>query len=279
MAIHHHPPLIRLGGLTVSTYVRSWMGMLDYQVAYYDHTVDPVFPDFAGPVIVVFWHEYLMAPFYLRGRSNTAILASRHADADWLSEAARHLGFETVRGSTSRGGGAALLELLRKIRKMNLGLTPDGPRGPRRRLEQGPIYLSSKLGVPLVPWGFGYDRPWRLPTWDRFAIPRPFSRARLVVGPRLKIPTELDREGMEYYRVRVERLLTRLTLEAEAWAEAGTRKTNQRPLRREPGAQRYTRIDRAHASPAPRRGRAAKTRACERHANRNDACGPSSAVG
>ena len=258
MAIHHHPTLTKLGGLTVSAYVRSWMGMLDYQAAYYDHTVDPVFPDFEGPVIVVFWHEYLMLPLYLRGRSNSAILASRHPDADWLSEAARHMGFVTVRGSTSRGGGAALLELLRKTRKMNLGLTPDGPRGPRRRLEQGPIYLSSKLGVPLVPWGVGYDRPWRFPTWDRFAVPRPFCRARLVVGPRMKIPTELDREGVEYFRVRVEQLLNRLTLEAEAWAESGTRKTNQQPLRAEPGSQRYARIDLAQSSPVPRRDRRRK---------------------
>ena len=56
---------------------------------------------------------------------------------------------------------------------MNLTITPDGPRGPRRQLAQGPVYLASKLGMPIVAMGFGYDRPWRFNSWDRFAIPRP----------------------------------------------------------------------------------------------------------
>jgi lysophospholipid acyltransferase (LPLAT)-like uncharacterized protein len=226
------------------------MRTLDYQVTYYDHTVDPISADHRGPIIVVFWHEYLMTPFYLRGRSNSAILTSRHRDADWLAEAARHMGFLAVRGSTSRGGSSALLKLVREIPSMNLGITPDGPRGPRRRLERGPIYLSSKLGVPLIPWGIGYDRPWRLPTWDRFALPRPGSRARLVTGPRMHIPANLDRQGVEHFRARVEQLLNRLTVEAEAWAEAGSRKINQMPLRRQPAPLPHLRADHRHDVPA-----------------------------
>ena len=112
-------------------------------------------------------------------------------------------------------------------------MTPDGPRGPRRRMSQGPIFLSSRLGIPLVAIGMGYDRPWRLSTWDRFAVPRPRSRARAVWSPYLAIPPHLDRDGLEYYRRRVEQLLELLTLEAEAWAAAGTRKVNQVPTRRQ----------------------------------------------
>ena len=73
----------KLGGLAASVVVRKWMSTLDYQVAMYDHKVDPVSPDYDGTqVILVFWHEYLLAPFYLRGRSHTAILTSRHRDAE-----------------------------------------------------------------------------------------------------------------------------------------------------------------------------------------------------
>ncbi len=176
----------RFGGLAAAACVRTWMGTLDYQAALYDPGADPVRPEFRGPVILVFWHEGLLAPFYLRGHSRSAILTSRHRDADWLSEAARHLGFKAVRGSTYRGGSRALLELVRRLDGHNIGIASDGPRGPRRRLAQGPVYLSSKLGIPLIPYGVGYDRPWRMPTWDRFALPRPFSRARIVVGPRRK---------------------------------------------------------------------------------------------
>jgi len=94
-------------------------------------------------------------------------------------------------------------------------------------LAQGPIYLSSKLGLPLVAMGFGYNQPWRLGSWDRFAIPKPFSHARAVVSPAMVIPPDLDREGVEHYRLKVERLLNRLTSEAEAWAEAGTPKIDE----------------------------------------------------
>jgi hypothetical protein len=117
---------------------------------------------------------------------------------------------------------------------MNLTITPDGPRGPRRALAPGAIFLASKLGIPIVAMGFGYDRPWRLSTWDRHAIPRAFSRARSVVSPEIHIPPHLDRDGLELHRQQVERLLNRLTLEAEAWAESGTRKVEEVPLRREP---------------------------------------------
>ncbi|HVX61210.1 MAG TPA: hypothetical protein VHC19_11425, partial [Pirellulales bacterium] len=123
--------------------------------------------------------------------------------------------------------------LVEKSREMNLTITPDGPQGPRRVLAQGPIYLASKLGLPLVLLGMGYDRPWRARSWDRFAVPRPFSRARAVVSPEIHLPRDLDRDGVEHYRREVEQLLNRLTLEAEAWAESGGHKLSEQPVRRE----------------------------------------------
>ena len=163
------------------------------------------------------------------------MLLSRHRDADILMDVANFFGFEFVRGSTFGGGGAALRELIEKSRHMNLAITPDGPRGPRRVLAQGPIYLSSKLGMPLVAMGLGYDKPWRLGSWDRFAIPRPCTRARGVVSPAMTIPPNLDRQGVEHYRRQVEAVLNRLTCEAEAWAEAGTPKLDEVPVRPQPG--------------------------------------------
>jgi lysophospholipid acyltransferase (LPLAT)-like uncharacterized protein len=224
---------IKLGGLLAATSVRAWMSSLDYKAAFYDPAVDPVDPRYRGQKIYVFWHENILFPLYLRGHCNLAMLLSRHRDADILSEVANHLGFEFVRGSTFGGGGTALRELLRRSQHMNLAITPDGPRGPRRVLAQGPVYLSSKLGLPLVAMGFGYDRPWRVRSWDRFAIPKPCSRARAVVSPPMVIPPGLDREGVEHYRLQVEGLLNRLTCEAAAWAEAGTPKIDEVPARRQ----------------------------------------------
>ncbi|MCA9212302.1 MAG: lysophospholipid acyltransferase family protein [Planctomycetales bacterium] len=223
----------KFGGLCAATGVRAWMGSLSYQAVIYDRSTDPVLPEFRGPVIGVFWHEYLLLPFYLRGRSNTAILTSRHRDADWLSEAAGHLGFEIIRGSTARGGGQALLELIRSGDK-NVGIACDGPRGPRRKMAPGPIFLSSKLQVPLITYAVGYDRPKRLRSWDQFAIPRPFSRARWIIGPRMQIPANLDRDGVEHYRVQVEDVLNQLTDAAESWAESDTRLPQQVSVERAP---------------------------------------------
>ncbi len=213
----------KLGGLTAAKTVHAWMSTLDYRVAYYDRSIDPVTDAYQGEKIYIFWHEFILFPLYLRGHCDFAMLLSQHRDGDILARAAYHLGFDCVRGSTYRGASTAIREMLRRGRNTNLTITPDGPRGPRRQLAQGPIYLASKLGLPLVPMGFGYDRPWRLGSWDRFAIPRPHSQARAVVGPPLPIPANLDRDGVEHYRQQVDHLLNWLTLEAESWAESRSR--------------------------------------------------------
>ncbi len=219
--------LNELCGTAAASVVQLWTSTLESKVAYYDPSVDPVHPDYHGQKIYIFWHEYILLPLSLRAHCNLAMLLSRHNDAEILSHAARRLGFDFVRGSTSRGGVAALRSLVHKSRTMNLTITPDGPRGPRRVMAPGPVYLASRLGLPLVLLGLGCDRPWRLRSWDRFAIPRPFSRARAVVSPALSVPRDLDREGIERYTRRVERLLNRLSAEAEAWAEFGTHKIGE----------------------------------------------------
>ncbi len=243
--------LTGLAGLLATGAVRAWMGTLDYKAAYYDPTIDPALSACRGQKIYLFWHEYILFPFFQRGHCNLTMLLSRHRDAEILSRAAYHMGFGLVRGSTRRGGVAAIRELLRKSRSVHLAITPDGPRGPRRRMAVGPVYLASKLGLPVVLLGFGYDRPWRVNTWDRFAIPRPGSRARSVPSPEIHVPPDLDREGLEYFRERLEGLLNRLSLEAEAWAESGTRKIGERPIRPGPGRFPSRRVDPAQVVSRP----------------------------
>ena len=218
--------LMKLGGLVAAEGIRAWMSTLDYRAVFYDRSVDPAC-GIGGQRIYIFWHENILLPLYLRGHCNLAMLLSQHPDAEILARVAHHMGFDCVRGSTYRGGARAIFELLDRSRNQHLTITPDGPRGPRRQLAQGPIYLASRLQLPLVVMGFGYDRPWRANSWDRFAMPRPFSRGRAIVGPPLMLPRDLDRDGMEQCRLRVERLLNGLTCEAEAWAAAGTRKAGE----------------------------------------------------
>jgi lysophospholipid acyltransferase (LPLAT)-like uncharacterized protein len=228
------PFAIGCWSLVATAAIRQWMGTLDYQVEFGDPAVDPVHRDYRGAKIYVFWHENILMPLYLRGHSNISMLLSRHWDANVLDRVARMMGFGVVRGSTFKGGSTALRELADRAAVGNLTITPDGPRGPRRTLAPGWVFLASTLGIPIVAMGMGYDRPWRAGTWDRFAIPRPWTRARGVVSRAIAIPSGLDREGIEQHRRGVERLLNHLSDEAEAWAMAGDRRPLQRPVRKEP---------------------------------------------
>ena len=205
--------------------IRQWLGTVRSRVQYGDRLVDPIHQDFRGPKIYVFWHENILIPLYLRGHCNIAMLLSRHADANVLDRVARMMGFGVVRGSTFRGGSTALRELSLRARNESLTITPDGPRGPRRRLAVGCVFLASTMNIPIVAMGFGYDRPWRLGTWDKFAIPRPGSRSRAVVSRPIHIPPKLDRDGLEAHRIGVEQILNCLSNDAEGWAVAGGRRS------------------------------------------------------
>ena len=216
------PSLVwRMAGFALVKSLNGWMSTLNYRMIRYEREADPADELFGGPVIFVFWHEYIPFPIYLRPHCRLAMLLSQHQDAEILSHMAGFAGLEAVRGSTNRGGTAALRELLERGKGMNLAITPDGPRGPRRQLAQGAVYLSSRLQVPLVALGVGYDRPWRnRRAWDQFAIPRPFSRCRAVLGPRTQIPANLERDQIEVHRQWVEQHLNDLTHMAENWAES-----------------------------------------------------------
>ena len=217
---------IGLAGFFATQGIHAWMRTLDYRALYYDRSVDPVHAD-AEPGIYIFWHENILFPLHLRGRCNLSMLLSKHRDADILAIVARLSGFGTVRGSTGRGGQDALKKLMKLSETQHITITPDGPRGPRRRMADGPIYLASRTGLPIIAMGFGYDRPWRVNSWDQFAVPKPFSRARAIVSPRIYIPEGIDRDQTEAYRQSVEKLMTDLTDEANAWAESGARRTGE----------------------------------------------------
>ncbi|MBR5760025.1 MAG: lysophospholipid acyltransferase family protein [Thermoguttaceae bacterium] len=221
--------LIRAAGSVVSFGVHLVDSTLDYRVAYYDPVIDPAYANDGKRRIYIFWHEYIQFFVYLRKHCHLAMLLSKHADADVLEELARLLGFGGVRGSTNRGGVQALREMMHKEQNENydLTITPDGPRGPRRELAPGCVYLASKLQIPIVAMGVGYDRPFRFNSWDRFALPRPFSRARCIPSGDIHVPPDLDKQGIDYFRKKIERLLNHLTDEAESWARSGDSYENE----------------------------------------------------
>jgi len=143
------------------------------------------------PSIVAFWHgRMFLLPFALQKYADrVAILISRHRDGELVANLVERLGFKTVRGSTGRGKGGtgAFLKMAELLEKgYAVAITPDGPRGPREKVKPGAVKLSKLTGVPIYPLTFGCKREFRLNSWDRFALPKPFSKCRVILGNPLK---------------------------------------------------------------------------------------------
>lgn len=167
--------------------------------------------------IYSFWHEGLLAP--LATRPKIRVLISQHTDGEVISQICQRLGIGVIRGSTARGGCQALLEMIRDTDdSAHLGITPDGPRGPRRELKSGVVMIASQSGLAIVPAGIGFVRAWRFGSWDRFALPCPGSTMVGVVGEPIVVPPHLDRGGIGEWTRIVEAEMLRLTLLAEDWA-------------------------------------------------------------
>jgi lysophospholipid acyltransferase (LPLAT)-like uncharacterized protein len=196
-----NPLLIRMTALLGSWALRAWLGTLTYRIVVEPGSVAPSARGRRG--IYVIWHEMLLLPT-LHARHGFSVLASRHADGELIAQAVRMLGGHAVRGSTSSAGVGALRMLIRKGRVNNLAITPDGPRGPRRELKAGAVFLASKTGLPLIPVGFAVRECKRIRSWDRMVLPKPGTLVTVVIGTPVEVPPDLDREGIEQERLRAQ---------------------------------------------------------------------------
>ncbi len=184
--------------------------------------VDPVSAPRDRRFIYALWHENFLIPIIRFGEPSVAALVSRHADGQLLGSLIRATGMDIVHGSTSRGGVAAVRQVLRDgASYRHLAVTPDGPRGPRRQVQPGAVYLASRTGMQIVPVGVGHRNPWRVNSWDSFAIPRPFSRVRCLFGEPFLVPSDPSPDALEPFRYRLQMELDRLSIAAEGWADTG----------------------------------------------------------
>lgn len=206
------------------------LDLLNYRISHYDRSVDPARPEYCEHHIYCFWHEYIISILPRWGHTPLTVLCSQHRDGEWVNQIATSLGLNIVRGSSTRGGSSAIRQMKKNSRFSSLAVTPDGPRGPRRQMAMGPIYLASLLGLPLVPLGVGISHPYRLNTWDKFAVPRANSRVRVIFGPKVYIPRKLDRAQLESRRVSAQQLLNDLTDRAQQWADSNSKMVGEQPF-------------------------------------------------
>lgn len=167
------------------------------------------------PYIHAFWHGHLfLMPYSYTGR-RIAIMISGHRDGELIARTMGHFGHESIRGSTTSGGAAALRAAVRALREgADVGFTPDGPRGPARRVQPGVIQAARLSGAPVVPVAFGASRCRVMSSWDGFIVPYPFSRGVFLYGEPLHVAAEAGREEMESARVALEERMRAMAVRA-----------------------------------------------------------------
>lgn len=182
-----------------------------------------------SPVVYTLWHGRLLPlTWYHRARGIGALI-SLSKDGEYIARVVQGWGYRVVRGSTSRGGSRALAEMIRLGRKgRSLAFTPDGPRGPRERMKPGVLLAAQRSGLPIVPLSGACDRAWWFEGWDRFLVPKPFSRVVLSHGMPVHVPPELDEAGLARLSASIETTLRELQskLDAEIGGEASSTATD-----------------------------------------------------
>jgi lysophospholipid acyltransferase (LPLAT)-like uncharacterized protein len=161
------------------------------------------------------WHNRLLIfPLVLRrffSNRHGAALISASRDGDLLSDAIHRFDYDVVRGSSSKLGASGLLQLSEVLAAgRDVVITPDGPRGPAYELGPGLIFLAQKTGAPVLPINMEYSSCWRVKSWDRFIIPRPFSKVRVIIGRPERIRSTSSDDEFESERLRLQDVMMSL---------------------------------------------------------------------
>lgn len=161
--------------------------------------------------IMAFWHGRILPATYYFRRRGIVVITSENFDGEWIAGIIERFGYGTARGSTSRGGMKALLQLKRDMAQGKpAGFTVDGPRGPARVAQSGAVWLSKATGNLVLPFHLEADRHWTLKSWDRTQVPKPFATVALVVGEPFLVSPDADEQAIEAARARLEDALRAL---------------------------------------------------------------------
>ena len=175
-----------------------------------------------GPVIFAIWHNRLSLSlriyqrFFIPARPGRrlAAMVSASRDGGLLARILELFEVQPVRGSSSRRGHQALLEMVTWAEQgFDLAITPDGPRGPRYEVQDGVIAVAQLTGMPIIPVGYSLGWKWQLPSWDRFQIPLPFSACSMTIGELIRVPRSASAEERQELRRRLEDSLRRMSVD------------------------------------------------------------------
>ena len=175
------------------------------------------FWDAGKPFILAFWHgRLLMMPYCWDHRRTIYMLISQHRDGQLIARTVGHFGIRTAAGSTTRGGAQALRAMVKALANGDyVGVTPDGPRGPRMRASDGIVSVARLSGVPVIPVAYGITRGRFLNSWDRFLVAWPFGRGVIVWGEPIHVDRHAEGDASEAARRQVEDGLNAVTRQAD----------------------------------------------------------------
>lgn len=168
----------------------------------------------APNLLYAFWHNRLLPLAFAHRARGVQILTSEHRDGEMIGRTIRHMGYGHVRGSSTRGGARAARRMVAKAREgHDLGITVDGPRGPRYEVKPGPILIAKLGGIALLPVTASSHRRKALASWDAFELPRPFTHVCVAYGAPVVVPPDADETVLEEKRRELEQTLRRITEE------------------------------------------------------------------
>ncbi len=204
----------RLLGPVVSLLARSWRLRTVGEAQWL------ALADAGQPHLFLLWHDALLPLLWKHRARRVTIVVSGAQDGRYLAEYALRLGYREARGSSTRGGVRALLGAVKALRAGGTAaFTPDGPKGPRRELKGAALVAAQKSGAPVVALHAEADRAWRLRSWDRFLVPKPFARVTIAYGAPFVVGG--GTEGLEQGEARARRELDRVVQEAQ-WGVGAT---------------------------------------------------------
>lgn len=210
------PPRVaaRILGPLISTLARTWR----VETVHAERWRTLV--DEHRPHVFLLWHDALLPLLWWHRGRGVTIVVSEAQDGQYLAEYARRIGYCEARGSSTRGGVRALIGVVKALRAGGAAaFTPDGPRGPRREFKGGVLLAAQRGGAMVLPLHAGADRAWRLASWDRFLVPKPFARVQIVYG--MPFEVEPGQTGIAAARIRAEAELAGAVREVK-WDDGAT---------------------------------------------------------
>jgi lysophospholipid acyltransferase (LPLAT)-like uncharacterized protein len=210
--------LIRLAGRCIARLLRALFVLVRADIKPAQPGTSPYEPT-GEKFIYCIWHDGVLATIFGAKAIDCAGLVSRHEDGSYLADAMACVGVAPIRGSSRHGGAAAMKQMIDSAAHKHIAIATDGPRGPRRVVKEGIVFLASQSGRRIVPIAAAATRAWKpRGRWTDMLVPKPFSRVILRSGQPFSVPAAADRAEREVWRQRLQTMMDELNRETERLA-------------------------------------------------------------